>query len=156
MDVHADPAAVGCKVHVKPMLYLTDQTAIHVATITAQVVCATVAPHAFAGHKIYGGAADAVLRFPFYRQLLSALGLVPASEANLKQLLRGGNSVVLIPGGIAEMYVGKPDREVLVLSSRRGFARIAVEEGVKIIPVWHFGNSQLLRITAPRCVLDLN
>jgi diacylglycerol O-acyltransferase 2, plant len=50
----------------------------------------------------------------------------------------------VIPGGIAEMYHQYPDKEVVKLQGRRGFVKVAVEEGRDIVPVYHFGNTQLL------------
>ena len=54
-------------------------------------------------------------------------------------------------GGIAEMYVGDPNQEVIVLLHRRGFVAVAVEKGVPIAPCFHFGNSKLLEF-GPRRV----
>lgn len=55
-------------------------------------------------------------------------------------------------GGIAEMFVCESDREVIVLRNRRGFVRAAVQHGVPLLPVYYFGNSQLLSF-GPRCDL---
>merc|ERR1711879_370626 len=59
------------------------------------------------------------------------------------QALKEGNSLTIIVGGIAEMYLLHPDKEIVKLRSRKGFVRLAVENGVNLTPVYHFGNSQL-------------
>lgn len=65
------------------------------------------------------------------------LSLVPALT------LQG--SVSLVPGGIAEMFLWEENREVIKILDRKGFVRIAVEQGVPLVPVYHFGNSKLFR-----------
>jgi diacylglycerol O-acyltransferase 2, plant len=59
-------------------------------------------------------------------------------------LLKAGHSIAVHVGGIAEMFEVYPDREVIHLSKRRGFVRAAVQHGVPIIPMYHFGNTQIL------------
>lgn len=51
----------------------------------------------------------------------------------------------LVPGGIAEMFLWEEHREVIKIKERKGFVRIAVEQGVPLVPVYHFGNSRLFR-----------
>lgn len=52
---------------------------------------------------------------------------------------------VVDAGGIAEMYILEEHAETVKIKDRKGFVRIAVEKGVPIVPVYHFGNSQLFR-----------
>lgn len=61
-----------------------------------------------------------------------------------------GHCALVHAGGIAEMFVCERDREVAVVRNRRGFVRAAVEAGVPLLPVYYFGNSQLLSF-GPRC-----
>jgi 2-acylglycerol O-acyltransferase 2 len=53
--------------------------------------------------------------------------------------------VSLVPGGIAEMFLWEEHREVIKVRDRKGFVRLAVEQGVPLVPVYHFGNSKLFR-----------
>lgn len=71
------------------------------------------------------------------------MGSLPATSSNFKNLLRKG-SVAVIVGGIAEIFMGHPSEERIMLLTRKGFVRIAVEEGADIVPVFHFGNSLIL------------
>ena len=41
------------------------------------------------------------------------------------------------------MYLASPDADHIFICKRKGFVRMAVEEGIDIIPVYHFGNTQL-------------
>lgn len=109
-----------------------------------QLLCATFTPTYLPYRRVYGMAANAVLKVPLFKHLLTYLGIVSADKANFQRYLRQ-HSVAVLPGGIAEMYRQYDDREVMVLRSRKGFVRLAVEEGVQIVPVYFFGNSQLLK-----------
>ena len=44
------------------------------------------------------------------------------------------------------MFMGSKVQENVMLKTRKGFVRVAVEEGLDggIVPVYHFGNSQVL------------
>lgn len=66
-------------------------------------------------------------------------------------LLQQGQSVAIHVGGIAEMFESHPDRETIFLRKRRGFIKAAVSNGVSVLPMFHFGNSQILKFV-PRCV----
>lgn len=84
------------------------------------------------------------------KQPMRAGGCVPATFKTLQKALKRGNSVLVLVGGIAEMFLTEPDREVIVLKRRRGFVRAALEAGVPILPVYYFGQSQVTSF-GPRC-----
>lgn len=94
------------------------------------------------GERFYGLAADSAFRIPLWRHIYSWLGIVPASRENLKRYLKWG-SVGITPGGIAEMYLAGGKRDHVYIRNRKGFVAAAVEEGVPIVPVYHFGNTQI-------------
>lgn len=71
------------------------------------------------------------------------LGIVPASVANLKKHIKWG-CVACTPGGIAEMYLAGGPADHIYIKNRKGFVSVAVEEGIPIVPVYHFGNTQIL------------
>jgi Diacylglycerol acyltransferase len=62
---------------------------------------------------------------------------------------RTGVSVGLMVGGIAEMFMIRPDHERIKLLDRKGFVRVAVERGVPILPVYMFGANQALDFGPP-------
>ncbi len=99
--------------------------------------------------RMRGAAADALLRLPLLRHLLSAAGLAPAGRAALAALLAARTSVVIVPGGIAEIFEARPDEEVLVLRSRKGFVRAALAAGVPLVPIYCFGNTACFRVRPP-------
>uniref|UniRef100_A0A7S0YRY4 Acyltransferase n=1 Tax=Polytomella parva TaxID=51329 RepID=A0A7S0YRY4_9CHLO len=93
---------------------------------------------------VYSLGASSVFSVPFWRHVITWLGCVGATTENFRRKLKRG-SVAVIVGGIAEMYMQREDREQIKLRDRKGFVRVAVESGSDgIVPVYHFGNSQLL------------
>jgi 2-acylglycerol O-acyltransferase 2 len=109
----------------------------------SQLLGLTVRHHSgWEGERFYGLAADSVFRIPIWRHVMTWLGIVPASRKNVRRCLKRG-CAGLTPGGIAEMYLASADADYIFITNRKGFIRMAVEQGVDIIPVYHFGNTQL-------------
>ncbi|KAK9844912.1 hypothetical protein WJX74_008604 [Apatococcus lobatus] len=78
---------------------------------------------------------------PLVRQLWWWLGVRPVSKENIKRLLSQGHSVVLCPGGVREIFYMEKGREVAFLSKRQGFVKLAIQQGVDIIPCFAFGQT---------------
>ena len=55
-------------------------------------------------------------------------------------------SIVIYIGGIAELFKSSRKEERLYLSSRKGFIKMALREGVDIIPLYLFGNTSVLTV----------
>lgn len=55
-------------------------------------------------------------------------------------------SIVLYVGGIAELFKACRDEERLFLSKRKGFIKLALQEGVDVVPAYLFGNTRVLTI----------
>ncbi|CBZ50256.1 loc100127341 protein, related [Neospora caninum Liverpool] len=69
------------------------------------------------------------------------------SRAKLREALtNSGDSVVLVPGGIAEMYAINPSKECLHLNERKGLLKLALETGAEIVPIYCFGNTQTFKL----------
>ncbi|ETW05855.1 hypothetical protein, variant 1 [Aphanomyces invadans] len=80
---------------------------------------------------------------PFWRDLLLALGFVDASYASLKAVLAQNRSVCLLVGGSQEALEAHPNTNRLVLDKRRGFIKLALETGAKVVPVYTFGETNM-------------
>lgn len=95
--------------------------------------------------------ASATRFFPFVRTLIGWGDGVDASRSNVHRALADGSRIGLAPGGISEMFEGYPKKgrlpndECLLLASRKGFIRMALEHGVPVIPVYCFGSSKMLK-----------
>ena len=86
------------------------------------------------------GAADAVFWLPIVRDFYLWWGGVAADKRCLTALLARGTSVLLLPGGISEqLVVPVRGEDVVVLQSRKGFVRLALETGSPLVPVYCFG-----------------
>eukprot|EP00879_Flechtneria_rotunda_P005483 GHRR01005776.1.p1 GENE.GHRR01005776.1~~GHRR01005776.1.p1 ORF type:complete len:250 (+),score=65.05 GHRR01005776.1:1680-2429(+) len=110
----------------------------------SQLIAVSLTDTVWPGHHTYSLGADSLFHVPMWRHVMSWIGARPATATNFKQLLKKG-SVGLVPGGIAEMFMVEKDREVIKLLDRKGFVRIAIEEGADLLPCYHFGNSQLFQ-----------
>ncbi|WP_236516618.1 1-acyl-sn-glycerol-3-phosphate acyltransferase [Sandaracinus amylolyticus] len=83
----------------------------------------------------YALAHDMAVRTPIANQILVPLGGVRASPANAHKLFEAGRKVLVYPGGDVEALRPFKDRDKIVFGERRGYLRLAIEEGVPLIPV---------------------
>lgn len=97
-------------------------------------------------HDMRPVTADMALRAPVFRHLLGWVGAIGASRKSMKKALAEGNSLCLIPGGMAEMFRSTPTKDIVLLNARKGFIRLAIETGTDVVPSYCFGNSELLTL----------
>jgi 1-acyl-sn-glycerol-3-phosphate acyltransferase len=67
--------------------------------------------------------------------LLRRFGAVRASSANARRVLDHGGQVLVYPGGDLEAYRHFQKRNEIVILPRTGFARVARDCGVPIVPI---------------------
>jgi 1-acyl-sn-glycerol-3-phosphate acyltransferase len=118
----------------------------------SQLLPVSLSPKQWPGLRVHSVCASVLFKIPIWRHMLSWLGIRPATRSHFVKLLRRHGSVKVNPGGIAEMYLIDPSAEVIKIRERKGFVRIAVEHGVPLLPVYHFGNSRLLNYGPKVCV----
>ncbi|KAL9180288.1 hypothetical protein ACHAXT_008258 [Thalassiosira profunda] len=90
-------------------------------------------------------AASVVLKMPLLKNLMGIFNLVDASAGSLKRQLKK-RSVLIYIGGIAELFKSCPTEERLYLQKRKGFIKLALREGVDVVPVYLFGNTSVLSV----------
>ncbi|ORC89654.1 diacylglycerol acyltransferase [Trypanosoma theileri] len=85
---------------------------------------------------------------PFWRELACLSGSGDASADCIRRTLRSGpgESVLLVVGGAQESLLAKPNTNELTLQRRKGFVRIALQEGTPLVPVYAFGENDVYRI----------
>ncbi|CAF1263290.1 unnamed protein product [Rotaria sordida] len=86
---------------------------------------------------------------PFTRELLLNLGACRVSRESCQYFLNGssgqGNGVVIVCGGMRELYLTEYQMMIFYLKNRKGFIRLALENGASLVPVISFGENELYR-----------
>jgi len=90
--------------------------------------------------------ASVVLKTPILKNVMGIFNLVDASAASLKRILRKGGSILIYIGGIAELFKSCRTEERLYLKKRKGFIKMALREGVDVVPIYLFGNTSVLSV----------
>ncbi|XQJ27633.1 diacylglycerol acyltransferase, putative [Leishmania guyanensis] len=85
------------------------------------------------------------LYIPLWRQLAIWAGCGDASASCIRKTLRSGpgQSIMLVVGGAEESLMAKPNRNDLLLFKRKGFIKIALQEGTPLVPVYGFGENNV-------------
>jgi 1-acyl-sn-glycerol-3-phosphate acyltransferase len=83
-----------------------------------------------------------VVSYPVLGGMLRRFGAVAASPDNARRALRSGAAVLVYPGG--DWEVSRPSwRSARIdFGGRRGFLRLALEEGVPVVPVVSIGGQE--------------
>jgi len=84
-----------------------------------------------------------LFRIPFVKEILEAFQFVDSSETTIKKYLEQGHSVAILIGGIEEMIYNGEEPVQLILKKRKGYARIAKEMGVPLVPLFTKGENEL-------------
>lgn len=109
---------------------------------------AVAAPPEFQG-RLKTAVAWALLHTPILKHVLGIFGLTDASKQNVIKILsqKGiDGSIVLYIGGIAELFMSSRKEEKLFLSKRKGFIKLALTQGVDVVPIYFFGNTSVLTV----------
>ena len=85
---------------------------------------------------------DLVFQLPGVRASLSRFGTVPASPENMKRALDREAALLVYPGGDHETYRPTWESSKIDFAGRTGFARLAIEHGVPIVPVVAIGGQE--------------
>jgi hypothetical protein len=113
--------------------------------------CGSVWKQMFPGVHGRWASFGAAFFIPGVREFSLFSGAIDASKRVLKAALGRGESVFIIPGGSQELMLtdGKSTDTKLVLKNRKGFAKLAIESGVPIVPVFCFGEKWVHDLASP-------
>ena len=107
--------------------------------IAAPQIPEVVAP----GVNIRHAGIRGVFYIPVFRELAIAYNTIPVMEDIMLQHLCKGISLTVVVGGAVEaLLCGYPDALPIVLDKRKGFVRLAVKSGARLVPCLNFGESQ--------------
>jgi 1-acyl-sn-glycerol-3-phosphate acyltransferase len=85
---------------------------------------------------------DLVFRVPGARALVARWGTVPASPENMKRALDLDAALLVYPGGDWETYRPSWESAKIDFAGRKGFARLALEHDVPVVPVVAIGGQE--------------
>lgn len=89
-------------------------------------------------------AAHSILfQIPFLKDVLESFHFIDSSEEKIKEYLEKGHSVALLVGGIEEMMYNGEEPVQLILKKRKGYARIAKDMKVPLVPLFTKGENEL-------------
>ncbi|KAL2134033.1 hypothetical protein VTI74DRAFT_1197 [Chaetomium olivicolor] len=94
---------------------------------------------------------DNNFRIPLYRDYILAMGLQSVSKESITNILSTGGpngegmgrAVTIVIGGARESLEAEPGRMRLVLAERKGFVKVAIQNGADLVPVLAFGENEL-------------
>lgn len=89
--------------------------------------------------RLVRGLAEHVLMVPGVRDFLHHFGAVRGTRSNCLALLERGEAVVVFPGGGREAIRRAGEKYELKWEGRTGFARMAIQAGVPIVPLAMIG-----------------
>jgi 1-acyl-sn-glycerol-3-phosphate acyltransferase len=85
---------------------------------------------------------DLVFQLPGARRSLARYGGVPASPDNMADALKRDAALLVYPGGDHETYRPSWESSKIDMAGRTGFARLAVEHDVPIVPIVAIGGQE--------------
>ena len=83
---------------------------------------------------------------PFYREFFMTSGGVAATKRSMDYLLSlptKGHMLILVVGGAPEALMARPGVSQVYINRRKGFIKIALRNGVPLVPVFHFGETDI-------------
>jgi hypothetical protein len=95
------------------------------------------------GSKLTGLAATVMFKLPVVRELFLDMGYIDASRNVASKALEHGRSLFVCTGGEEESMMTTKGEDIVVLSKRKGFVRLALSHGAELVPVFGVGNSDL-------------
>jgi hypothetical protein len=96
------------------------------------------------------GGKSCVLRhlywIPFGEEILDSFHAIPNRYSSMKEVLKGGENLSVIPGGIREMYDTVKGKLRVKILQRTGVFRLALETGTPLQPVLTYGENELYEL----------
>ncbi|KAK9884501.1 hypothetical protein WA026_007342 [Henosepilachna vigintioctopunctata] len=101
----------------------------------------------FPNHKVHMNTLRTNFFVPILRELTLSIGGISSSKRSLNYILSkpdGGNITALVIGGAQEAFYNKPGHYILVLKNRKGFVKVALQNGSPLVPVMSFGEPDII------------
>ncbi|XP_010862275.1 diacylglycerol O-acyltransferase 2 [Esox lucius] len=104
--------------------------------------------HTFPGITPYVATLAGNFCMPLAREYLMSAGVCPVDRATLEFILSCngmGNAVVITVGGAAESLESTPGVHCITLKNRKGFVKLALQQGADLVPVYSFGENEVYK-----------
>jgi 1-acyl-sn-glycerol-3-phosphate acyltransferase len=98
--------------------------------------------HFGADREFFQLAHDMVFKFRGLRALAQRYGTVPANPANMRTALDRDAALLVYPGGDHESFRPSWETDRVDFAGRTGFVKLALELGVKIVPIVAIGGQE--------------
>ena len=95
------------------------------------------------GQKVSGLAATVLYKLPIVRELFLSMRYMDAGRDVANAALLQGQSIYVCTGGEKESLLTQRGQDLVVLSDRKGFVRLALSHGADLVPVFGAGVSDL-------------
>ena len=97
---------------------------------------------------LHGTAHDALMALPGIGGYFRRMGVLPAAPDSIATALAAGHDVALWPGGERDSLRRWTQRDEAVLAGRKGFVRLAIRNGVRIVPISTVGGPDAMPVLA--------
>ncbi len=98
------------------------------------------------GRTVRGLADHNHFALPIWREALRRIGAVRGTRENCARLFDAGEAVLVFPGGGREVMKHKREKYKLIWKERIGFARLAIQHRVPIVPFASVGVEDMFEI----------
>ena len=96
------------------------------------------------GRSLHGTAHDVLMAAPGLGTYFRRMGTIVPTRENIGAAFAKGDDVILWPGGEVDAYRSWDKRDKAILGGRTGFIRLAIREGVPIVPMATIGGHDTL------------
>lgn len=104
--------------------------------------------------RVTGHILNMIMCIPFLREYLMLMETGTADKKSIEHTIKNGGSALIFPGGAQEALLIPCNNEVpIVLKTRKGFVRIAMQHKVPLIPSYTFGEHDLYKIVQTSGIL---
>jgi len=80
---------------------------------------------------------------PVMRDFFLGVGIASVSKKSCDYLLSHGISPLIVVGGVSEQWEARPGTNRLILKSRKGFIKLALQHGANLVPMFTFGENEV-------------
>tara|TARA_B100001769_G_C22049513_1_gene564158 strand:- start:186 stop:1262 length:1077 start_codon:yes stop_codon:yes gene_type:complete len=97
------------------------------------------------GNNIHTGVASFCFYIPLLRDLFLFVGAIDCSKPIIEKFIKNNYSIALFVGGAEEAKFSGYGNTNIIVKSRKGFLKLALENNLTIVPIYTFGNNNIYK-----------